>query len=224
MALASFGDLQSAVANWLNRSDIAVHIDTMIDLGSRRIRREQEWDQRIYSMELSNGVPNGALSVTQQGQILPAKVRIIKTLWPTAGTDMRPLEQTTFDELRTRAAGNFDATGTPRMFALVPTGDPSTAGPRLFLWPQPSGAYTIDFLYVNDPGDITAQNVTALFTYAPDVYIFAALAESAPFLKHDERVPMWERKYLVALASLNSEPMRQAAGATLQRAKLRPIG
>lgn len=224
MALDSYAGLATEVANFLNRANLATYIPTLIDLGNRRIRREQEWDQRIYSQEPVGGPANGPLAITVQGQILPAGVRIIKTLWPTAGSDLRPLEQTSFDELRTRAAVNLDATGTPRMFAIVPSGDPTIAGPRIYLWPAPSGAYSIDFLYVNDPGNIATGNVTALFSYAPDVYLFAALSESAPFLKHDERVQVWESKYLMALASLNGQPVRQASGATLQRAKLRPIG
>jgi hypothetical protein len=224
MPFSAYGDLTTAVANFLNRANLATYIDTLIDLGNRRIRREQEWDQRIFSMEQSNGQPNGPLAITQQGQILPAGVRIIKTLWPTSGSHLEPLSQTSFDELRSRAASNADATGDPLMFAIVPAADPTLAGPRLFLWPAPSGAFSIDFLYVNDPGNISTTNITALYLYAPDVYLFAALSESAPFLKHDERVPMWEQKYQSALATLNGQPMKQASGATLQRAKLRPIG
>lgn len=222
MALASFGDLQTEVRNFLNRTGLDTFILTFIELGNRRIRREQEWDQRIYSKE---GSPeHGALPITAQGQVLPAGVRIIKTLWPTAGNDLRPLEQTSFDELRTRAGGNFDATGTPRLYAIVPARDPSVAGPRLYLWPAPAGDYEVDFLYVHDAGNLSEANVTELYSYAPDVYLFAALSESAPFLKHDERVPMWEAKYSAALASLNKQPAQQAGGAALQRAKIRPIG
>lgn len=223
MALTSFGDLQTEVANFLNRTGLSSYIDTFIELGSRRIRREQEWDLRIYSEELNGAQPNGPLVVSAQGQKLPAGVRVVRTLWPTDG-DLRPLDQTSFDELRTRAAGNDDATGTPRAFALVPASDPSVDGPRLYLWPRPAGDYEVDFLYVHDQGNLSTSNVTKLYTYAPDVYLFAALSESAPFLKHDERVPMWEAKYAAALASLNRQPLKQASGATLQRAKLRPIG
>ena len=224
MAFQGYADLKSAVQDFLNRSDIPTSIDTLIDLGQRRVRREQEGDRRIYSYE---GAPvNGALPITQQGQVLPAGVRIIKSLWPTSGSDYRPLEQTTFDELRTRAGGNLDATGTPRLYAIVPVVDPSLAGPRLFLWPKPTtdGSYLIDFLYVIDQGNFTAQNIPALYTYAPDLYLYAALSESAPFLKHDERVPVWESKYGVALASVNGQPDKQATGAALQRPKLRPLG
>lgn len=224
MAFTAYGDLVTEVANFLNRANLASYIPTLIDLGNRRIRREQEWDQRIFSMEQTNGQPNGSLAIVSQGQVLPAGVRIIKTLWPTAGSRLSPLNQTSFDELRTRAASNADATGDPQMFAIVPSGDPLLAGPRLYLWPRPSGTYTVDFLYVNDPGNLGTTNTTALYSYAPDVYLFAALAESAPFLKHDERVQMWETKYQSALATLNGQPMKQASGATLQRVKLRPIG
>lgn len=224
MPFTSYGDLVTQVANHLNRANLNTHIVNLIDLGSRRIRREQEWDQRIYSMEPVGGPANGPLVITQQGQILPAGVRVIKSLWPDSGSDLRALDQATFDELRARAHGNLNSTGQPRLFAIVPSGDPSTAGPRLYLWPRPVGDFPIDFLYVHDEGDLSATNETALYAYAPDVYLFAALSESAPFLRHDERVPMWEQKYLRAITSLNTQPHKQSAGATLQRAKLRPIG
>lgn len=225
MSFNNYSDLSTNVANFLNNPSLTSYLDLLIDLGNRRVRREQQGDQQIWSL-LGSPTPNGALQITSQGQQLPAGVRIIKSLWPTAGSNLKPLEETTFDELRTRAANNLDAQGTPQLYALVASVDPSVAGPRLYLWPQPvfDGSYTVDFLFVRDQGNISATNIPALYLYAPDVYLYAALSESAPFLKHDERVPVWEQKYGNALASLNAEPVKQTSGATMQRAKLRPIG
>lgn len=216
--LTSLSALQAAVANWLNRGDLTARIPDFIELGDARIRRDQEWDLRVYSLETGN-----PLAYSGQGMALPAKVRRVKDLWPTAGTNLKPLDQVTLAELRTRADSNLDAVGTPQLFAIVPPRDPQTTPPRLFLWPQPSAPYSFDFLYINDFGKLV-DGATDLFSFAPDIYLWAALAESAPFLKHDERAATWEAKYEAALAALNKEAIANQYGASRKRVSIKAIG
>jgi hypothetical protein len=219
MAITTFPELQTAVANWLNRGDMAARIPELIELGDARIRRDQEWDLRVYTVE-TGGTP---VSFIGQGTALPNKVRRVKDLWPTAGIRLKPLNQVSLAELRANADVNKDAVGTPSLFAILPPGDPLTRPPRLFLWPLPSGPYTVDFLYVNDIGKL-ATGDPALFNFAPDLYLWAALAESAPYLKHDERAAIWESKYQAALAAVNKEALANAFGASRRRANIRAIG
>lgn len=203
--------LEAAVANWLNRSDLTSRVQEFIELGGARVRREQEWDRRVYSAETGN-----PFTFTAQGDALPTGIKAVKELWPTAGSQLAPLAQTTFAELRKLAASNLDATGTPSAYAIVPPRDPAVSAARLYLWPVPSGAYTVDFFYIRDVGPLGAGN--ELLAFAPDVYLYAALIHSAPFLKHDERVAIWRDAYLEAMASVNHQSEAAQHGASLQRA------
>lgn len=216
MALTTIGALKTAVANWLNRKDLADRISDFIELADARVRREQRWDRRVHTTEASGS----SFSVTSQGQALPAGVQVVLDLWSTSGTFLGPLEQTSLANLRTFANTNADATGVPRKYAVLPAPDASAEGARLFLWPRPSGDYAVDFLYVHDVGKLASPE-NRLFVYAPDVYMWAALVESAPFLKHDERAQLWESKYVAALASLNGLAGRAQFGASRTHARLR---
>lgn len=215
MAITTLAGLKTAVARWLNRSDLADRISEFIELADARVRREQQWDKRIHSVETG-----GALSIIEQGQALPAGVQVVLDAWPQGGTVLRPLAQTSFAVLQQLAHTNGGATGEPQKYAILPAPDASTSGARIFLWPEPSGDYQIDFLYIHDVGKLASPE-NRLFLYAPDVYMWAALAESAPFLKHDERTGLWESKYQAALASLNALAGRAQFGASQTHARLR---
>jgi hypothetical protein len=63
-----------------------------------------------------------------------------------------------------------------------------------------------------------ASNV--VLAEAPDLYLFGALKEAAPFLEHDERTPLWESKYNTALAQLEAVREREEFGASLRPSRL----
>jgi hypothetical protein len=214
--LTTIADLKAAVADWLNRSGLTGPIDNFLALGDARVRRDQRWDRRIYSVE--NG--GAFVAITGQGQALPAGVQIVRDVWPSTGSFLGALAQTSIAGLRDLANTNGDVAGIPRKFAILPAPDPTVAGARIFFWPAPPAGYAIDLIYVHDVGKLTTPE-NRLFIYAPDVYLWAALAESAPYLKHDERVPLWEQKYGAALNALNTQADEAAHGASRAHVKLR---
>lgn len=72
--------------------------------------------------------------------------------------------------------------------------------------PTPDQAYYYEFSYLELPEPITENNQTNWLTdFAPDVLLYATLLEAIPYLKDDERVPMWEAKYQSAMSSLNGQ-------------------
>lgn len=214
--LTTIADLKAAVARWLNRTNLTTDIDDFVALGDARVRRDQRWDRRIYSAE--NG--GAFVAFTAQYQALPVGVQIVRDLWPASGSSLRALEQTSFAGLRDLASTNGDVAGIPRKYAVLPAPDAAAAGARVAFWPQPTVDFTFDLVYVHDVGKLASPE-NRLFVYAPDVYLWAALAESAPFLKHDERVPLWEQKYGAAIAALNGQADEAAHGASRTHVKLR---
>ena len=48
-------------------------------------------------------------------------------------------------------------------------------------------------------------SANTLFTDTPDLYLFAALAETEPFLKNDKRVPLWIAKRDAILFDVNKQ-------------------
>jgi hypothetical protein len=72
--------------------------------------------------------------------------------------------------------------------------------------PTPDSSYPFEVMYYSTlkPIDDTTQT-NWLTQYAPDLLLYACLLETAPFLKDDERIPVWQQMYDRALASLNGE-------------------
>lgn len=221
MSLATYADLQAAVASWLNRTDLTTQIPDFIALGEARIRRNQEWFTQVYSLK------NGAsLTVTTNPVSLPANVKEILALWADTATFHHTIDVVPASEWRDLANSNANAAGTPVKACFFPEMDgfPGTAGPQLYLWPPASVAgdgnsFVIDFQYVEDVPAL-ASSVSGLFTRHPDLYLYAALAESAPFLVHDERLPVWEARYQQVVKEVNIERERAQFSASAKVPRL----
>jgi len=72
--------------------------------------------------------------------------------------------------------------------------------------PTPDAQYPFELAYLELPPPISPTNQTNWLTnYAPDVLFYGALIEAIPYLKDDERIPVWQSKYDKAMASLNQQ-------------------
>jgi len=68
--------------------------------------------------------------------------------------------------------------------------------------------------------DATTLPGNLLFAQAEDLFIYAALTESAPFFEQDNRIQLWNAKYLDILKQVNENHHRGAYSAG--RIKIRP--
>jgi hypothetical protein len=72
------------------------------------------------------------------------------------------------------------------------------------VFPTPDKAYPFEYSYLQLPPPVTPLNQTNWITdYAPDVLLYATLLEAVPYLKDDERVPIWQNMYKMGIDSLN---------------------
>lgn len=220
MPLSNYGELLTSVSDWLNRSDIDTVVPDLVALAHAKIDRDQRWNREMYSVQ--NG---SAFDLTAQGAPLPAYVKDVLAIWADGGSDKQPFTIVTPEEWRVRAHDTGDAAGTPQFAMVMPTTSTwlDTEGPHLFLSPVPSfeSAYPIDFWYVRAlPRLVSASDTNAMLRIHPDAYLFGALSESAPYLKHDERIPIWEQKYQRAIDAANAQAERTQYGASLKHVAL----
>ena len=74
------------------------------------------------------------------------------------------------------------------------------------LVPTPDLAYPLEVLYYELPPLLDENRQTNWLTqYAPNALLYATLLEATPFLKNDERIPIWQGFYDHAIQSLNQE-------------------
>ena len=100
---------------------------------------------------------------------------------------------TQLDEYR---FGISDVAGQPRYFTVF--------GDEIELAPTPDAAYTIEMVYRRTIPPLAANDPNWLLTLAPDLYLYGALLESAPYIKEDGRIQTWGLGFSSALNELNN--------------------
>ena len=62
--------------------------------------------------------------------------------------------------------------------------------------PTPDAAYNYEVLYYERVQPLDESNQSNWFTqYAPQALLYGSLLQSMPFLKNDDRVPLWQAQY-----------------------------
>lgn len=229
MALSTYDELVQAVLGWLNRegeTDLEARVPDWIVLCEARIRRQQEWFRQIYSLA-NAGVP---LAITAYPMILPAYVREVTTMWNANALTHGEIEILTPSAWRGYVTINPSLGTAPRKAIIVPqmdrflqdTAAGAAQGPFLFLWPQPpvDGSLSVDFEFIRDVDPISPTAVNGLFLRHPDLYLYGTLVESAPYLQHDERLPLWDGRFEQAVKEINIERERAQFAASRKRPTL----
>ena len=72
--------------------------------------------------------------------------------------------------------------------------------------PTPDTDYTFEVLYYERIQPLDSSNQTNWFTiYAPQALLYGSLLQAMPFLKNDERMPMWQQNYDLIMQTLMAE-------------------
>ena len=78
--------------------------------------------------------------------------------------------------------------------------------------PAPDLNYDFEVLYYERVQPLDSTNQTNWFTtYAPQALLYGSLLQSMPFLKNDERIPMWQGQYDKIIAVLQTENLNRLA-------------
>lgn len=78
--------------------------------------------------------------------------------------------------------------------------------------PTPSLDYSYEVLYYERNQPLDSTNQSNWFTqYAPQALLYGSLLQAMPFLKNDERIPMWQGQYDKIIAVLQNENVVRVA-------------
>ena len=76
--------------------------------------------------------------------------------------------------------------------------------------PTPSDDFTFEVLYYERIQPLDSSNQTNWFTiYAPQALLYGTLLQAMPFLKNDERIPMWQQQYDLIMQTLKAEDIQR---------------
>ena len=204
MALDTFANLKTSIANYLNRDDLTSYIPDFISLAEARHGR----DLRLRIME------SVATATATSGTNYLAL--------PTNFLEFRYVALNTTPKIVLRYMSPFELT---RNYGGTTSGEPvymTLIGERLYFGPTPDSNYSIEWAYYAKPTALSDSNTSnAILTNHPDLYLYASLLESAPFLMQDARLGTWAELYreAVRVANASDEVGRHSSGPLQMTAK-----
>jgi hypothetical protein len=203
MALDSYTALKAAIADYLARTDLTSQIPDFITLTeaqiARRVRRKT-----IYT----------TITVTTASTALPTDCAEVRSLVPVTGSKAqdRALSIATVPMLADINANRAGTSGRPQAFAVV--------GTNLLVAPAPDQSYTLTISYYQKLVPLATTSPGVLLPEAPDIYLYGALSEAAPYLEHDERIDTWKARFDAAIEELDNARQREETNAALKKARL----
>ena len=188
MAISTYAELQTAVANWLDRDDLTDRIPEFIALAEARMNR-------ILRIRLMEAKYTASTVAAQRNYALPAGYLQMRNLQINT-TPIRPCQYVT-PEIYDRLYGST-TTGTPEIYTIIAN--------EIQLGPIPAGVQTIEMLFYKKITALSGSNTTeAMLTDNPDVYLYGALLEAEPFIMNDERVGLWAQGFQQAISDLQEQ-------------------
>lgn len=185
MSLDTYGELKTAVADWLKRADLTSSIPTFVALAEANIRR----DVRVRAMEQEATGTLTAVTLALPTRFLEARRVILGT---TVQDYVTPNE---WYPLREAGTNQYTILGENFHFQKL-------ADYTIQYW-QAFAAFSAD-------GD-----TNWLITNAPDVYLWASLEQAAIFIRDDSMAALSRAQYASALARLNATEQRARFGGPL---------
>jgi hypothetical protein len=78
--------------------------------------------------------------------------------------------------------------------------------------PTPNAPYVFEVLYYERAQPLDSSNQVNWFTtYAPQALLYGSLLQAMPFLKNDDRIPMWQAQYKQIIDVLKTEDKLRVA-------------
>lgn len=206
----TFTTLQQDIRRYLERgftlaSDAIVYeqIPRLINLAERRIARELKVE----------GLINVVTSTMQVGlAVYPKPDRWRTTVSFNYGIDNQytQLFPRSYEYVRSYWP-NRDETSAPLFYADYDYNN-------WIVSPTPDQAYPFEVLVYQLLPLLDDSNQTNWLTeYAPQVLLYASLLEATPFLKNDERIPVWQQMYDRSAQALNGEDLSKILDRSARR-------
>jgi hypothetical protein len=209
MALNTYANLKTAIADWLNRSDAATVIDDFIDAAEARFKRNKALWEEVKATLAAN-----AASVA-----LPSGFREPIALYHDGDTYYGPLEIVSPEKIAFHRDRWDGATGVPKYAAFIKEGS------AVLFAPAPDTSYSLTIHYKRAIDSLSSTQTTNwLLDTHPDIYLYGALVESAPYFREDERLPIWEKRLNEAIEEARLLKEAERFGGTLVARPRRALG
>ena len=191
MALDSYSGLKQSIIDHLDRDDLTNFVDDFIDIAEGRHKREIRIREMLSLATLA--ITDGDRLVDLPTDFIDLKY--FRILNPDTSSYRRYLPKLTQLNEHELTGLSTNREQRPQHFAVHE---------QIEFDSEADQDYTGEVLYYVGLTALSDSNTSnSLLTKAPDVYLYGALAASAPFLLNDERISTWETLYTTARDDLN---------------------
>lgn len=206
MAITTYSELKSAVADWLNRSDLTSAIPNFISMAEAQMNRQIRHRKMVTRATATLDTPYFAVPSDWKETI-----RFQLNTNP-----ITPLVFVTPEQLL-EDSQMYSAANQPMFY--------TTIGQQFEVLPQPDGSYEAELLYyAKIPSLSDGAPTNWLLTESPDIYLYATLIQSAPYLKEDERTAIWTSLYEKLVEDMRVADERARIGSSKLKARIRTFG
>jgi len=200
MAIATYSDLQTAIADFLARTDLTAQIPDFIKLAESRMSRELETRSQEKRVQAT-------LTSGDEYVALPTDLRETREV---------KLNTSPLTVLQYKSPSQLDSDfstsgqGKPLAFSIV--------GDELKLRPVPDTSYTAEIIYIGDITELSSTNATNnILSRHPDAYLSGSLVEAYTYLMDEQRAQIYDQKFNWCLEEIRKDEQRAHYGTgTLQ--------
>tara|TARA_R100001086_G_scaffold216282_1_gene132449 strand:- start:1104 stop:1730 length:627 start_codon:yes stop_codon:yes gene_type:complete len=174
MAISTYSELTTAVANWLDRDDLTLRIPEFIALAEAKFNRVL----RLRSMETKQ---TASTVGAQRNYNLPTNYIQMRNFQ----LNTSPLTTLSYvtPEIYDRLWGGSQG-GIPKFYTIL--------ADEISLGPIPGSVITMEMLFYKKFENLSTTVPTNwLILNSPDVYLYGVMVQAEPFIMNDERVAIW---------------------------------
>lgn len=206
MAITTYAELKTAVGDWLNRSDLDSVIPNFISLAEAQFNRSIRHRKMVVRADATLDTPYFAVPAdwlqTIRFQLNTNPVTPLLFVTP----------EQALEESMVYSAGQQ-----PLFY--------TTIGQQFQVVPTPDTSYDAELLYyAKIPALSDSATTNWLLTESPDIYLYGALIQSAPYLKEDDRINVWAGLYQRLIDDMMLADERARIGSSKLKTRIRTFG
>lgn len=198
MAINTYALLKTAIANWLDRTDLTLRIPEFITMSEAAIGR----DVRIRQME-----KRATASISTEYADMPTDFILQRNIQLNTSSQER-LKYLTPEQMDIYRPSQ--ATGKPKNYTII--------GTEFQFKPVPDTTYEVEIAYfARFPSLSGDSDSNWLLINQPGIYVYGALVQAAPYIGDDERTALWANLYNAEVKAINKQDKEaRYSGAVLQ--------
>ena len=202
MALSTYSELKTSIANFLNRSDLSTEIqDDFIKL------TEADFNSKLRVRKM---ITQSTITIDSETEALPTGFLQVRDFYILSGSTKYPLRYMTPSQMD--QVKGTSVTGIPQAYTIL--------GDTFRFMPKPDSNYTAYVNYYKSFDALSSTNTTSyILTYHPSIYLYGSLFHAANFLGgiNPQQVQTWQQMYATSLERLEQNDREdQFSGSPLQ--------